>query len=400
MIATVDGSRLRRNAFRTAFRTTLTTALVVLLVLPMTALLSGFPQTVQADPGEDFIDPRGDPFSIELQVLTGGIWVVSRPEPERQPVMGNGVIIDNGDHVVVVDGSGSPLLADRVIEKIKLITDLPVRTLIITSWHGDHHLGAYRFMEQWPDMQIIAHRFTRDAMQGAPMDYLEELRLTLPDQLAAMKPIAERGQMNDGSPVPDVLRGDFSDLVNYDGLIIDQLNASQVTPPTRMFAELLMLDSGSRLMELRFFGRGNTAGDAVLWLPAERILIAGDTVVAPTPFGSGSYPRSWAGVLERFRGLQPRYLVPGHGPVQEEPAYLDLLTETLEMIASQAEEAVSAGVDLDTFRANFDWQDYPPRFHHNDPRLRLRFEQWFEDPVLDAAFGEASGQDNEPLTRD
>lgn len=399
MIATANGSR----SGRATIRSRRATALIALTGLAFAILASGFPPAVfaaQADASENFIDPRGDPFDIELQVLTGGVWVVTRPEPERQPVMGNGVIIDNGDHLVVVDGSGSPLLAERLIERIKAITDLPVRTLIITHWHGDHHLGAYRFVEQWPDLEIIAHRFTREAMQGAPMDYLAELQLTLPDQLAALKPIAEQGRMADGSPVPDVLRGDFSDLLNYDGLIIDELNASRVTPPTRMFAELLMLDSGSRLMELRFFGPGNTAGDAVLWLPDERILITGDTVVAPTPFGSGSYPRSWAGVLERFRGLQPRYLVPGHGPVQEDPAYLELLTETLAMIAAQAEAAVAAGVDLETFKTTFDWQDYPAQFHHNEPRLRLRFEQWFEGPVLDAAFREASGQDNEPLARD
>lgn len=399
MIATANG----RRSGRAAIRPRLTTALITLLGLTFASLVSGFPAAVfaaQTDASENFIDPRGDPFDIKLQVLTGGVWVVTRPEPERQPVMGNGVIIDNGDHIVVVDGSGSPLLADRLIERIKALTDLPVRTLIITHWHGDHHLGAYRFVEQWPDLEIIAHRFTRDAMQGAPMDYLAELQLTLPDQLAALKTIAEQGRMADGSPVPEVLRGDFSDLVNYDGLIIDELNASRVTPPTRMFTELLMLDYGSRLMELRFFGPGNTAGDAVLWLPGERILITGDTVVAPTPFGSGSYPRSWAGVLERFRGLQPRYLVPGHGPVQEDPAYLELLTETLAMIADQAEAAVAAGVDLETFKTAFDWQDYPAQFHHNEPRLRLRFEQWFEGPVLEAAFREASGQDNEPLIRD
>lgn len=353
-----------------------------------------------ADPAGNFTDQRGDPFAVQLEVLTGGIWVVSRPEPERQPVMGNGVIINNGDHLVVVDGSGSPLFAERVIGKIRNISDLPVRTLIISNWHGDHHLGAYRFVEAWPDLEIVAHRSTRDAMLGPQMDYLAELRITLPGQLAAMKPMAEQGLMSDGSPAPEVLRGDFNDLVTYDGLIIEELNNSRVTPPNRLFAELLMLDSGSRLMELRFFGKGNTAGDAVLWLPAERILITGDTVVAPTPFGSGSYPRSWAAMLGRFRGLQPRYLVPGHGPVQEGPAYLELLTETLEMIADQADVAVAAGLSQERFEAQFDWQGYPQRFHHNNPRLRLRFEQWFAGPVLEAAYREAGGQDIEPQGSD
>lgn len=339
-------------------------------------------------------DPRGDPFSVQLEVLTGGVWVVSRPEPERQPVMGNGVIIDNGDHLVVVDGCGSPLLAERVIQVIKAVSDLPVRTLIITHWHGDHHLGAHRFVDEWPGLEIIAQRFTSEAMLGPQMDYLAERRENLPDQIAALKPLAEAGVMADGSPMPEILRGDFNDLLNYDGLIIEELNNSRVTPPTRIFEELLNIDYGSRPMELRFFGRGNTAGDAVLWMPEERILIAGDTVVAPTPFATGSYPRSWAGVLARFPGLQPRYLVPGHGPVQENAAYVELLIETLEMVADQADAAIAAGLGTETFKANFDWGDYPQRFHQGDPRLKLRFDQWFATPVLEAAHDEAIGRSN------
>lgn len=363
-----------------AYRTILISTFLVLF----TAATHG-----QAD---QLADPRGDPFTIRLEVLTGGVWVVSRPEPERQPVMGNGVIIDNGDHLVVVDGCGSPLLAERVIQKIKAVSDLPVRTLIITHWHGDHHLGAYRFAEEWPGLEIIAQRYTSRAMLGAQMDYLAERRENLPDQIAALKPLAQAGVMADGSPMPEILRGDFNDLLNYDGLIIEELNNSRVTPPTRIFEELLILDYGSRPLELRFFGRANTAGDAVLWMPEERILITGDTVVAPTPFATGSFPRSWAGVLARFPGLQPRYLVPGHGPVQEDPAYVELLIETLEMIADQADAAVAAGLGAGTFKAHFDWGDYPQRFHQDNPRLKLRFDQWFATPVLEAAHAEASGR--------
>lgn len=351
----------------------------------------------EALPGEAALKARGDPFTIQLEVLTGGIWVVRRPEPERQPVMGNGVIIENGDHLVIVDGAGSPLLADRVIERIRSISDLPVRTLIITHWHGDHHLGLHRYLAQWPAAEVIAHRFTRDAMRGAPMDYLAELRGSLPAQLEALKTVAEEGRMADGTPAPAFLRGDFYDLVTYNELLIEELNHSRVTLPTRVFEDLLLLDSGSRRMELRHFGRGNTAGDAVLWLPEERILVTGDTVVAPTPFGSNSYPRNWARVLERFRGLQPRYLVPGHGPVQEDPQYLKLLIETLETIATDAEQAVDSGEPLEAFKNRFDWGAIPARFHRQDPRLRLRFEQWFAGPVLEAAYGEASGANNEPL---
>ena len=40
-------------------------------------------------------------------------------------------------------------------------------------------------------------------------------------------------------------------------------------------------DLGNRLVEIRSYGKGNSAGDAVLYLPRERVLITGDLVASP-----------------------------------------------------------------------------------------------------------------------
>ena len=45
-------------------------------------------------------------------------------------------------------------------------------------------------------------------------------------------------------------------------------------------------------MRLRFLGRANTEGDAIAWLPRQRIVMTGDVVVSPTPFGFFSFPRT------------------------------------------------------------------------------------------------------------
>ena len=68
---------------------------------------------------DDAIEMTTDPFEVRFEELAEGVWLAQRPRPERQPVMGNGVIIINDDHVVVVDGAGSPLLAERVIAGIR-----------------------------------------------------------------------------------------------------------------------------------------------------------------------------------------------------------------------------------------------------------------------------------------
>ncbi len=347
--------------------------------------------------------PAADPFAVEFQRIAGGasngIWVVSRPESTRQPVMGNGVIIVNSDHVVVVDGSGSPLLADRVIGHIRSITPLPVRYLVVTHWHGDHHLGNYRLLQAWPGAQIISHHFTRQAMLGAPMDYLAEVQQSIEAQLESLHGLLQRGEKSDGTPLPDWLARQYQDLVDHSALIVTEIGGSQVTAPGLTFEHMLTLRADGRNIELRHFGPGNTAGDLVAWLPDERILITGDVVVHPTPYGFGSYPRAWSGVLQQLMALQPELVVPGHGPVMQDTGYLARLAGLFEYVAQAAEAAVASGLTLEQFRDGLQWQGYSDEFSGGDAWLDSRFTAWFATPISQAAWNEAAGLDNEPLQR-
>jgi glyoxylase-like metal-dependent hydrolase (beta-lactamase superfamily II) len=338
-----------------------------------------------------------DPFVVDFEQLHEDVWVVRRPRPERQPVMGNGLVIINQDHVVVVDGNGSPLLAQRVIEGIRARTALPVRYLILSHWHGDHNLGSFRFQEAWPGLRIIGHEFTHAAMLGAPMDYVEEIRKTTAPAIERMRQVALSGVMPDGSAVPEHLLVDLRDLVDNGDLMISELDASRITPPDYTFTNELILEEGGRRIEIRHLGKSNTAGDAVVWLPVERILATGDIVVAPTPYGFGSYPRSWVRVLGRIKAMQPRFIVPGHGRVMTNTAYIDLLAETLDFVAAYAEAAVEADRSLQDFMANFSFDGSEQRFTAGDPTLESRFQQWFAAPVVGSAWNEAAGVDNEPL---
>lgn len=338
-----------------------------------------------------------DPFNVQFAEVAGGVWMAYRPRPERQPVMGNGTVVISQGQVLVVDGNGSPLFAERVVAGIKARTALPVTQLVITSWHGDHNLGNRHFLDAWPQLELVGHRLTREAMLGAPMKYVRETRQNLGAQIESLRAIAASGRLPDGSPVPAYLREDFFDLASFGDLVLLEIHQSEVLPPQRLFDDTLVLDHEGRRIELIHPGRGNTAGDVAVWLPAERILATGDLVVAPTPFGTGSYPKSWALALRKLKALQPALIIPGHGPLMRDTNYLDLLIATLEYIATEAEQAVTAGRTLEQFRAGFDWQDLPYRFTGNNPVLLLRWQQWFAGPVLEAAHNEALGVESTPL---
>lgn len=343
---------------------------------------------------------EGDPASVAFSEVTEEIWLAYRPESTRQPVVGNGVVIVNEDHVVVIDGSASPLFADRVIEGIRARTDLPVRYLVTTHWHGDHNLGNHRYVEAFPGVEIIGHRFTRQAMLGAPMDYVEQSKSTLGDNLKQVAELLEKNAMPSGEPIPAHTRKAWEDLVAHSGLIVSEIQASQVTPPWLLFERELRLEHGGREIVIRNFGNGNTQGDAVVWLPAERILITGDVVVWPTPYGFGSYPGSWAEVIGELIALEPATIIPGHGPAMGNTNYLEKLKSLFEWVHHEVAARIDAGMDLEAIQADLDFSGQSAAFTDGDPWLESRFTVWFAKPIVEAAYNEIKGIENEPLVEE
>ena len=78
-------------------------------------------------------------------------------------------------------------------------------------------------------------------------------------------------------------------------------------------SDKLTLYRGGREIQLLFFGRGHTGGDVVVYLPAEKILFAGDLLLESMPYMGDGFPTDWIDTLERLKGLEFDTVVPGHG---------------------------------------------------------------------------------------
>jgi cyclase len=110
--------------------------------------------------------------------------------------------------------------------------------------------------------------------------------------------------------------------------------------PDATFDEAVSIDLGGRVAEVRFLGRGNTAGDAVVWLPKERVLAAGDLVVHPVPYLGGGFPADFVRTLGRLVELDPLLIVPGHGELLRGTAYPRMLAEFIAAVNAQVSAAV------------------------------------------------------------
>lgn len=322
----------------------------------------------------------------ELQVtqLKPDIYLLQRPNPMRMPVEGNILVIVNAEDVVVVDAGGYPVTAENAIGKIREITPKPVSVLVNTHWHGDHNYGNQAWRKHFPGLRIVAHENThRGIMMPFNVDQTAKLPQTLDENLTALRDMKAQG---DWSERRELMLKDLEFLRDAGRADI------RLTPPDLTFTDGILLRRGEREIHIRFLGRANTDGDAIVWLPKEKIVATGDIVVHPVPYGFGSYPRDWIETLGQIRALPWEVLVPGHGELQRDPGYLLLLERTLTRLREQASAAVAKGLDLEGFRKALDVSSFENDFVQNDPLKKRLLDAFWITPITKSAWLEASGK--------
>ena len=190
-----------------------------------------------------------------------------------------GVVV--GDEAVLVfDTQATPIMAGTVIEKIRGVTDKPIKYVGLSHYHAVRVLGASAYEPE----HIIASQDTYDL-------------------------IVERGEQDYKSEYerfPRLFRGAES----IPGL----------TWPTITFTGKLTLWLGKMEVQFLQVGRGHTKGDTIVWLPEQRVLFSGDLVeYGATPYTGDAYLSDWPTTLDNILALGPEALVPGRGDALTTP---------------------------------------------------------------------------------
>jgi glyoxylase-like metal-dependent hydrolase (beta-lactamase superfamily II) len=324
----------------------------------------------------------GGVFDVELVPLGRDVYLIRRPDPLRQPVEGNSIVIVNESDVVVIDSGGAPASAANALRLIRGVTSKPVSVLINTHWHGDHNMGNQVYREAFPGLRIVSHEATHGHIAGETMSYVATLPAELDgyikefEAMAAKEPLSERRQLM------------LEDL----RVAKREVEQVRITPPDLTFSDKLTLHHGKREIQVLHLGKGNTDGDAVVWLPQEKILISGDLVVHPLPYGIGSYPREWLATLDKLSRFPFELLVPGHGEPQKDRAYLQQLTRTLTNIREQVAASVAKGLDLEATTKALDVSSFEPQFTGDDRVRKMLFTAWWLNPIVRSAWLEARGE--------
>ncbi|MEU8891671.1 MBL fold metallo-hydrolase [Streptomyces sp. NPDC048442] len=262
-----------------------------------------------------------------------------------------GVIVSEGQSALV-DTAATETRARHLREVALARNPGAPRAVVNTHFHGDHAFGNFLF----PEALVLGHERTRSEMIAAGL------------HLTGLWPDVEWGGI-------------------------------ELTPPQVTFREGLTLHVGAVRAELVHIGpRAHTSNDTVVWLPEQRVLFAGDLVMAGvTPFLlMGSVAGSLA-ALERLRAFGATVVVPGHGPVSG-PEVLDTVEGYVRLLGRIAEQGLAAGLtpmqaareaDLGPYAELLDSERLVPNLHRAYAELRgTEAAAALPMPVLQQALGE------------
>ncbi|MGD8329838.1 MAG: MBL fold metallo-hydrolase [Acidobacteriota bacterium] len=338
----------------------------------------------------------GGPYDLAFKEVRDGVWMVTRPDPFRSPVFGNVTIILTDEDVVVVDAGSSPRAGRHIIAKIRALTDLPVTTLINTHGHEDHVLGNQAFVDAYPDIQIIARTGTRDYLESGRVEsrvraFSRNLSATQRAGEAEAARVARRGLNGDPTVAEHLLRYYDQDIY----AVRNEYRDVRITPPRRVFEGRMVLERPGRTIELLDLGFGKAGSDVAVLLPEERLLIAGDIVTYPIPLGFARLQTEWLKSLRRLVELDFDDIVPGHGLVLVDKAYVRRIIEMVEFELEAVRESVRSGRDADTAAWDITFAGWAERFVGRDPIGLYYFNEWFVKPAVERAHAELSGSNGQ-----
>ncbi|MBU0655985.1 MAG: MBL fold metallo-hydrolase [Gammaproteobacteria bacterium] len=183
------------------------------------------------------------------------------------------IITDDG---VVLIGSGATEGSAKMLEAaVKKVTDKPIKQVLNIGVQDHHWMGNSHFLAQKIPVSALAKTVESQQAQE-PMN---------------------RMRLSSG------IGGKPEDL--------------KVEYPSETFdGDEKTLTIGGVEMSLRYLGDAHFPGDAVLWLPKEKIVFTGDIVFNERMLGvlpEISRIRDWQATFKKVAELQPAHVVPGHG---------------------------------------------------------------------------------------
>jgi glyoxylase-like metal-dependent hydrolase (beta-lactamase superfamily II) len=215
---------------------------------------------------------------LTVHDVAPGVWAIEGPATQRDPEnLGNNAtfgLIETKAGALLVDPGGTWQGAAALHEVVRGLTDKPATHVVNTGGQDRRWLGNGYWQAQ--DATVIASE-----AEVADQRARASMQMTVLSQLVG------------------------------DGLDGTEPAFADVT-----FAEAYSHEPDGRAIEIRHAGPAHTPGESFVWLPDARVVLTGDIVYVGRLLGLMEFSdsRSWLDAFAAVEVLEPRHVVPGHGP--------------------------------------------------------------------------------------
>ncbi len=258
----------------------------------------------------------------------------------------NAIAIITNDGVVIFDALGTPSLAHKFYQKLREVTDQPVRKLILSHYHADHIYGIQVFKDM--GAEIIAPAGTEVYLDSdAAAGRLEERRFSL------------------------------EPWVN---------EQTRLVAPDRYISETTRFEMGGVKFTLDYLGAAHSDGDMTLYVEPDRVLLSGDIIFeGRVPYLGDANTRQWLATLEAMETNNLAALIPGHGPAADNPnRALKATSHYLAFVRGKMHNAVENMDSFDEVYDAIDWSEFEklPAFEAANRRNAYQVYLSIEDEFL------------------
>ena len=324
---------------------------------------------------------------IRVAMMLAGLLLASAPAAAQAPAAGavtfrqvapdlyflfeftssNAVVLTTDDGVLVIDTRQHPRDGQDLVERIRKITDKPIKWVINSHFHGDHHFGN-------PPFKTLGATFVAQKETARLMEKVQ------PKEIAR--------------------RGNFFKSRGFDPSEV-RLILPDVTFDSEMTIKL-----GGREVRLAYLGPGQQAGDTFVFFPHARM------VFTTGMFGPRSMPNmaftpsveNWIKLLDQLAAMDVDKILPAHGDVSSGKDVKELAAMVADEYAT-VQDAIAKGTTLDEALRTVklpqykDWRNYN-RLQGENPRA-LRADRHGEAQLFRlaavvrfrtvASFGQSAG---------
>ena len=299
--------------------------------------------SVTSLPAHGALAPNVEDKYLETIKVSENVYVF---KPKIDWNHGNGVAIIGPDGVFFIDTYIQFNYADEAIRRLRRLTKLPVRYVLNTHWHNDHVTGNGVFKREFPTVQIIAHDSTPGYLEKIVKPSVDSEFFQIKPAIAFLEGEVTRGTTGSRRvPIVGTMKPFWEQMLRNVRDYEKDFRPARFANADITFSDSLTMRWGTTTLRLIHMAeKGHSAGDVVVWIPEQRTLITGDLVVGPTPYATYYNIPGMPKAIHALIAMNPAIIIPGHGEVQHDLAYMQLLERAFTEYRKAAESAIAAKV--------------------------------------------------------